>query len=135
MALRGSCMAMRARVRRGAEGQPQLVRLQCVVDAGLVINPALAQAQVEGAALMGWSIAASEVVDFVDGRAQQTTMADYRLLRTPAMPVVECRFIDADRGEPHGIGEIGLPLVAPAVANAWARLDGQRLRSLPFRRN
>jgi isoquinoline 1-oxidoreductase beta subunit len=135
MALRGSCMAMRARVRRGAEGQPQLVRLQCVVDAGLVINPALAQAQVQGAALMGWSIAASEVVDFVDGRAQQTTMADYRLLRTPAMPVVECRFIDADRGEPHGIGEIGLPLVAPAVANAWARLDGQRLRSLPFRRN
>jgi isoquinoline 1-oxidoreductase beta subunit len=134
MTLRGSCIAVRARVLRGPAGQPELQRLQFVLDAGRIVNPALAQAQIEGAAWMGWSIAAGEVLDFVDGRARQRSLADYNVARGPALPAVQCRFIDADRGEPRGIGEIALPLVAPAVANAWAGLGARRLRALPFSR-
>ena len=134
MTLRGSCIAVRARVRRGGDGQPELLGLQFVLDAGRIVNPALARAQIEGAAWMGWSIAAGEVLDFVDGRARQRSLAKYTIARGPALPSVQCRFIDAERGEPRGIGEIALPLVAPAVANAWAGLGGTRLRALPFSR-
>jgi isoquinoline 1-oxidoreductase beta subunit len=134
MTLRGSCIAVRARVRRGADGQPELLRLQFVLDAGRIINPTLALAQIEGAAWMGWSIATGEVLDFVDGRTRQRSLADYAVARGPALPAVQCRFIDADSGEPRGIGEIALPLVAPAVANAWASLGRTRLRALPFTR-
>ena len=134
MAMRGSHIALRARVTRGPGGRARVERLEFVVDAGRIVNPVLARCQVEGAALMGWSIAASEVLDFQDGRAVQRSVADYPLLRLPELPVVDCRFIDATQGEPRGVGEIALPLVAPAVANAWARLTGQRLRALPFSR-
>ena len=134
MAMRGSHIALRARVTRGDGGRPRVERLQFAVDAGRIVNPVLARCQVEGAALMGWSIAASEVLDFQDGRAVQRSVADYPLLRLPELPAVDCRFIDEQQGEPRGVGEIALPLVAPAVANAWARLTGQRLRALPFSR-
>ncbi|MBI5721336.1 MAG: xanthine dehydrogenase family protein molybdopterin-binding subunit [Burkholderiales bacterium] len=134
MGLRGSHIALRARVARAPDGRAQVRRLQFVVDAGRIVNPELARAQIEGAALMGWSIAAAEALDFVDGRAVQRSLADYAPLRLPELPPVDCRFVDAHRGEPRGIGEIALPLVAPAVANAWARLTGQRWRGLPFSR-
>lgn len=135
MGFRGSHIALRARVTRGEGGRPRAERLQFAVDAGRIVNPVLARCQVEGAALMGWSIAASEVLDFRDGRAVQRSVADYPLLRLPDLPAVDCRFIDETQGEPRGVGEIALPLVAPAVANAWARLTGQRLRALPFSRS
>lgn len=135
MGFRGSHIALRARVTRGVDGRPRVTRLQFVVDAGRIVNPVLARCQIEGAALMGWSIAASEVLDFQDGRAVQRSVADYPQLRLPDLPAVDCRFIDEAQGEPRGVGEIALPLVAPAVANAWARLTGQRLRALPFSRS
>ena len=134
MGFRGSHIALRARVARGEGGRPRVERLQFAVDAGRIVNPVLARCQIEGAALMGWSIAASEVLDFQDGRAVQRSVADYPQLRLPDLPAVECRFIDETQGEPRGVGEIALPLVAPAVANAWARLGGRRLRALPFSR-
>ncbi len=134
MSFRGSHIAVQSQVERASDGQPQLRHLRVVVDAGLIVNPGLAQAQIEGAALMGWSIAARESLDFVDGRARQRSMAEYALARLPSLPTIECRFIDADKGTPRGIGEIALPLVAPAVANAWAKLVGTRLRELPFGR-
>jgi isoquinoline 1-oxidoreductase beta subunit len=143
MAMRGSHIALRARVTRGGSGgggagggaeRPRVEHLQFVVDAGRIVNPVLARCQIEGAALMGCSIAASEVLDFQDGRAVQRSVADYPLLRLPELPAIDCRFIDEAQGEPRGVGEIALPLVAPAVANAWARLTGRRLRALPFSR-
>ncbi len=134
MSFRGSHIAVRAQVERGSDGQPLLRHLRVVVDAGLIVNPALAQSQIEGAALMGWSIAANESLDFVLGRARQRSMAEYPVARLASLPTIECRFIDADKGTPRGIGEIALPLVAPAVANAWALLGSKRLRELPFSR-
>lgn len=134
MALRGSHIAARALVARGDDGRATLVRLQFTVDAGLIVNPTLARAQIEGAALMGWSMAWQEALDFVDGRAVQRSLADYPVLRLPQLPPVDVQFIDATQGEPHGVGEIALPLVAPAVANAWALLAGQRWRQLPLLR-
>jgi isoquinoline 1-oxidoreductase subunit beta len=134
MSFRGSHIAVQAQVEIGSDRQPQLRHLQVVVDAGLIVNPGLAQAQIEGAALMGWSIAANESLDFVDGKARQRSVAEYGLARLPSLPTIECRFIEADKGTPRGIGEIALPLVAPAVANAWFKLSGKRLRDLPFSR-
>ncbi|NRF70185.1 xanthine dehydrogenase family protein molybdopterin-binding subunit [Aquincola sp. S2] len=135
MGLRSSHIALRALVTRDAAGHPRIERLQFVVDAGLIVNPELARTQIEGAALMGWSIARQEALDFVDGRAVQRALADYTITRLPELPPhIDCRFIDATQGEPRGVGEIALPLVAPAVANAWARLTGRRLRALPLLR-
>ncbi|MBK9234779.1 MAG: xanthine dehydrogenase family protein molybdopterin-binding subunit [Rhodoferax sp.] len=134
MSLRGSHIALRASVGRDGGGRPHIERLHFVVDAGRIVNPTLARCQIEGAALMGWSMAWSEALDFVDGRPVQATLADYAPLRLPDLPPIECRFIDPTQGEPRGVGEIALPLVAPAVANAWARLSGQRWRTLPLAR-
>ncbi|MBP6765828.1 MAG: xanthine dehydrogenase family protein molybdopterin-binding subunit [Rubrivivax sp.] len=129
--LRGSHIAMRATVQR-ADGVLQVHRLQAVVDCGRVVNPALALCQVEGAAYMGLSIALREALDFRAGRPLQDGLAAYPLLRAHELPPLDCHFVAPDQAAPQGVGEIALPVVAPAVANAWRTLTGQRLLTTPF---
>lgn len=132
MGLRGSHIAMRASCRLDARGVPRVEHLQVALDCGRVINPTLVRCQVEGAALMGLSIATQESLDFVDGRAVQTSLAAYPVLRAHKVPRIEVDLINQREGEPRGVGEIALPLVAPAVANALARMGLGRARALPF---
>jgi isoquinoline 1-oxidoreductase beta subunit len=70
-------------------------------------------------------------VDLEDGRVVQSNFNDYRVLRINEMPNVEVHIVSS-KENPTGIGEPGTPPIAPAIANAWAKLTGQRLFTLPF---
>ena len=75
--------------------------------------------------------ALKEEVTFTNGAVQQSNFADYQVIRKADLPVIQVKVTVTDNA-PGGVGECGLPPVAPAIANAVARLTGKRLRHLPF---
>jgi isoquinoline 1-oxidoreductase beta subunit len=85
---------------------------------------------------MGYGLSAAlyGAIDLEDGRIAQSNFDDYRVLRINEMPDVEVHIVNSPE-HPTGIGEPGLPPIAPAIANAWAKLTGQRLFALPFSRS
>lgn len=101
-------------------------------DAGVVVHPDNAIAQVEGGIVMGMSSVLKEQLTIVNGETQQSNFHDYQLLRMEDIPEsIETTFISSAES-PKGVGESGTPLVAGAIANAFAALTGKRLRHLPF---
>ena len=96
------------------------------------ILPRGVRAQVEGAVAFGLSAALHGELTFKDGRVQQSNFHDYPLLRLNEMPEVEVHIVPSTE-KAGGIGEVGVPPIAPAVANAVFAATGQRLRRLPFR--
>ena len=106
-------------------------RVTCAVDCGIAVNPAGIEAQTQSAVAFALSAALHGSLTFVDGRVQQTNFHDYPVLRMSEMPVVEVHVVPSAE-KPGGIGEIGVPPLAPAVANAVATLTGKRLRELPL---
>lgn len=112
-------------------GRPAVHHLWAAVDCGHAISPANIKAQIEGAAIFGLSAALGERLVYKGGQVQQQNLHMYPLLRANLAPVVEVKLTPTDN-PPGGIGEVGLPPVAPAVANAVAKLTGKRLRNLPF---
>jgi isoquinoline 1-oxidoreductase beta subunit len=121
-------------VSAGADGLPKVERVVCAVDCGIAINPDVIRAQLEGGMGFGLSAALYGAIDLEDGRIAQSNFHDYRVLRINEMPDVEVHIVDSNEN-PTGIGEPGVPPIAPAVANAWARLTGERLFALPFSRS
>ena len=107
-------------------------RVLCVLDCGLAINPDIVKAQMEGSVMYGLTAALHGNLELVDGAIQESNFHDYPILRMNEAPAVEVVLIDSD-GEPTGVGEPGLPPIAPAVANAVFAATGRRLRSLPLR--
>ncbi len=96
------------------------------------MQPDNASAQLEGGIIMGMSSVFKEQLTIKDGQAEQSNFHDYQLLRMEDVPdSIENVFI-ASPEAPKGVGESGTPLVAGAVANAFAALTGKRLRHLPF---
>lgn len=114
-------------------GYPQVRKVTAVVDCGTVINPRNAEAQVQGAIVMGLSSAIGEEITLEGGAVMQTNFHDYPLLKlaeTP--PVIDVHFIES--GAPTGgLGEPGVPPAAPALANALFAATGVRVRTLPVR--
>jgi isoquinoline 1-oxidoreductase beta subunit len=102
------------------------------VDAGVAIMPRNVQTQIEGSALFGVSAALKERLTVKEGEFVQRNLNDYPVLRMDEAPGVTVKVIVTDN-HPGGIGEVGLPPVAPAIANAVASITGQRLRDLPLR--
>jgi hypothetical protein len=94
-------------------------------------NLRLLGAQTEGAAMFGVSHALGERITFQNGVVQQSNFHDYPLLRMADVPDVHARVISTDNS-PGGVGEAGLPPIAPALANAVAALTGARVRQLPM---
>ena len=117
---------------RGRASAPRVQRVVAAVDCGLVINPRIATQQVESAVLFGLSAALYGRIDIEAGAVRQSNFHDYRQLRLAETPVIETVFIASTR-DPAGLGEPGTPPVAPALANAWFALTGQRQRELPLR--
>lgn len=113
------------------EGRPVVHQLWSAVDCGHAISPENIRAQVEGAALFGLSAVLGEQLDYKGGEAQQRNFDAYPLLRADQTPLVEVKVMPTDN-PPGGMGEVGLPPLAPAVANAIFRLNGSRIRTLPF---
>jgi isoquinoline 1-oxidoreductase beta subunit len=107
-------------------------RVVCAADAGPVINPSGARAQVEGGLIQGLSAALRERVTIQGGAVVQGNFDSYPLLRINEAPVfVEVHFAETDV-HPTGFGEPAVPPAAPALANAIFRAAGKRLRTLPL---
>ena len=128
----GTYVAMVAEVQKTESGF-QVSRIVCAVDCGLVVNPDGALAQVESSVVFGLSSALYGEISIVQGRAQQTNLHQYSLLRADRCPQIEVHFLASDR-PPGGLGESCVPSVAPAVCNALFALTGNRVRRLPLSR-
>jgi len=107
-------------------------RVVSVVDCGQVLNPNGVKAQIEGGCTMGLSAALREAITIRNGVVQEQNFNRYQLLRMPDTPVFETYLVDSNR-DPGGIGELGITLAAPIVANAVFAATGKRLKRLPFR--
>ncbi len=100
-------------------------------DPGIVVQPENVHAQLESAVVYGLSGALTEELTVKDGAVQQRNFHDYRVLRMGDMPEIHTKIVSSDAA-PTGMGEVGVPAVAPAIANAVFRLTGKRLRQLPM---
>ena len=128
----GSHVAQVAEVSvQGKEPNLKVHRVTCAVDCGPFINPAIINAQMKSGILMGLSAALRERVDFAKGGVASSNFDSYELLRMEEIPEIEVHLIPS-REEPGGIGEPGLPPIAPAVANAVFQAAGIRVRRLPL---
>jgi len=101
------------------------------VDCGTVINPDIVTTQVQGAVIYGLAMARTGKITIENGRVAQNNFYDYTVLRNDQAPSVHVTVIPSTVA-PTGIGELGVPPIAPAVANAVFRLTGKRVRQLPF---
>jgi len=113
-------------------GAVKLHRLVYAVDCGRPINPDGVRAQVESAAIYGLSAALHDAITIKDGRVEQSNFNDYEMPRIGETPKTEVHVV-MSKEAPTGIGEPGLPVVAPAMCNAIFAATGKRLRRLPIR--
>jgi isoquinoline 1-oxidoreductase beta subunit len=127
----GSYLAQVAEVSVEA-GRIRVHRVVCAIDCGTAVNPAGVVAQVEGAIVYGLSAALHGEITLREGRVQQSNFHDYPPLRLNEMPKVEVHIVPSTE-RPSGVGEPGVPPIAPAVANAVFAATGKRLRRLPLR--
>ncbi len=127
-----SYVAQVAEVTVRTDGSIAVDRVVCAVDCGIAINPDIIQAQMEGGIGFGLSAALYGAITFKEGQVEQSNFHDYPLLRLGEMPVVEVHIVPSTE-PPTGVGEPGVPPIAPAVANALFAASGQRLRQLPLR--
>jgi isoquinoline 1-oxidoreductase beta subunit len=127
----GSYIAQVAEVSVDAGGQVKVHRVVCAIDCGRIVNPDTIKAQMESAITFGLSAALYGSITLKNGRVEQSNFHDYPLVRLPDMPQVEVHIIDS-REPPGGVGEPGVPPLAPAVANALYAASGARVRSLPL---
>ncbi|HEX5053344.1 MAG TPA: xanthine dehydrogenase family protein molybdopterin-binding subunit [Planctomycetota bacterium] len=114
-------------------GWPRVHRVTCAVDCGRTINPDTVTAQLEGATGFGLTAALYSAITLADGRIEQSNFHDYRMLRVYEMPAVAVHVVPSDE-PPTGVGEPGVPPLAPALCNALFRLTGKRIRRLPIRK-
>ena len=110
---------------------PKVHKITAVVDCGTVVHPDQAHAQIESGILLGFSSGMKNVITFKDGQVEQSNFHNYAMLRMSETPLVDITFVQST-ASPGGLGEVGVPLVMPAIANAVATLTGKRVRKLPL---
>jgi isoquinoline 1-oxidoreductase beta subunit len=129
----GSYVAQVAEVSVNGDGAVRVHRVVCAVDCGRVVHPDLVVSQMESGILYGLSAALFGEITIEKGRVLQGNFDDYPIVTMPECPAIEVHL--APGGDPiGGIGEVGLPPIAPAVVNAIAAVTGKRIRRLPVRR-
>jgi isoquinoline 1-oxidoreductase subunit beta len=115
------------------EGQAVLHRVSAGVHCNLAVNPRSVEAQVQGAAVMGMSMCLpGAAITLKDGVVEQSNFADFTVARMTDVPAFDIHIVPSAEA-PTGIGEPGLPPLAPAFANAVARITGKPVRDLPFK--
>jgi len=130
----GSYVAQIAEVSlQGAPGaqKVRVHRVVSAVDCGIVVNPDTVRAQLESAVIYGLTAALYGDINIVNGSVQQSNFSDYLLLRMGESPQIEVHLVNSE-DTPGGVGEIGVPPIAPAVANAVFAATGKPVRHLPI---
>ncbi len=125
----GSYVATIAEVEPVSQRLPRVTGLWCAADCGVVVNPDIARAQVEGGMLYGLDAVLNGGIVLQSGRVVHTNFDRHRVMRISDAPTMEVVLISGGTA-PSGVGEIGVPCVAPAVANAWYQATGKRTRDL-----
>jgi len=127
----GSFIAQVAEVSLSTKGELRVHRVVCAIDCGRIVNPGTIMAQMESGITFGLSAALFGAITLKEGRVQQENFHDYPIVRMADMPRVEVHIVPSD-DPPGGVGEPGVPPIAPAVANALFAASGARVRSLPI---
>jgi len=127
----GSYAAHVAEVSVTPDGQLRVHKLVCAIDCGIAVNPDQVRAQMEGGAVYAMT-GLFDQITLEKGRVQQSNFHDYPMLRIAEAPVVETHIVDSGEA-PGGLGEPGVPPVAPSICNAVFALTGKRIRTLPIR--
>jgi isoquinoline 1-oxidoreductase beta subunit len=129
----GSIVAEVVDVSVSKRGEVRVERVVCAVDCGHVVNPLTVAEQIEGSVVWGLTAALYGQITIEDGRVVEGNFDDYQMLRLDAMPEVETHLALTGGTKWGGIGEPGVPPIAPAVCNAIFKVTGKRIRSLPLR--
>jgi isoquinoline 1-oxidoreductase beta subunit len=116
----------------GKNGEVRVHRVVCALDCGTVVNPDTVRAQMEGGIIFGLTAALKTEITFKDGRVEQNNFHDYQMLRMLESPEIEVHMVPSTE-PPTGVGEPGVPCVAPALVNAIFAVTGNRVRRLPIR--
>ena len=127
----GSYIALVVQVSRKTDGTIKADKAFCAIDCGVAINPDSIEAQVQGGIIHGLTAALWGEAVIVNGAPKPGNFSNYRVAKARDVPQMSVAVI-ASTAAPGGVGETGVPCVAPAIANAWAKLSGQRIRTLPF---
>ena len=106
--------------------------VHCAVDCGLVINPGITKAQISSAIIYGLSAALKSKITIDDGKVVEANFDDFDVIRMDETPVINVHLVNSE-ASPKGVGEPGLPPIAPAIANAVYAATGKRYRSLPIK--
>jgi isoquinoline 1-oxidoreductase beta subunit len=116
------------------QGDIRIPRVDCVVDAGLVVNPEVTKAQFEGAAVFGTSVARSGEITAKNGAIEQSNFDSYPVARINEAPYQTNVYLVESDAPPAGVGEPGVPPFIPALCNAIYVATGKRIRELPLSR-
>ncbi|WP_083463330.1 xanthine dehydrogenase family protein molybdopterin-binding subunit [Prosthecomicrobium hirschii] len=127
----GTVVAQVAELTVGKAGAIKVERVVCAVDCGTAVNPDMIRAQIEGGIGFGLGAILKSKLTLDKGRVVEGNFDGYEVLRIEDMPKVEVHIL-ASNAKPTGVGEPGVPPIGPAVANAYAKATGKRIRALPF---
>lgn len=116
----------------GDDGRPHVYRVVAAIDCGPIVNPDTVRAQLEGGAVFGLTAALFGEITFENGRVKQGNFHDYPMLRMHESPSIEAHIVPST-DKMGGVGEPGVPTVAPALANALFAATGKRVQRLPIR--
>ena len=127
----GSFIAQVAEVSLDKSGNIKVHRVVCAIDCGRIVNPDTVKAQMESGIIFGLSAALYGAITLKNGRVEQGNFDTYPMVRMAAAPKIEVHIV-ASNEPPGGVGEPGVPPIAPAVANALFAVSGARVRTLPM---
>jgi isoquinoline 1-oxidoreductase beta subunit len=121
-----------AEVTVDSNGNVRVDRVVCAVDCGRVVNPDNVVAQMQGGIVFGLTAALKAQAMIKNGRVQESNFHDYPIWRMDEMPLIEVYIVPSE-SRSSGIGEMGVPPIAPAIANAVYAATGKRIRHIPIK--
>jgi isoquinoline 1-oxidoreductase beta subunit len=131
--MHGTVVGLAAQTTVTASGTVDVDRIVAVVDCGNLVNPMIAEQQVEGGILFGLTAALYGKLTIENGQVLEDNLDTYEIVRMNETPKIEIHWANAGKEDWGGLGEPGVPVVAPAICNALYSITGRRIRSLPIR--